>query len=398
MNEIKELNFINFLKILTKWRKFLFFNLLIGLIFAIILFFSLDKWYKASALIYPPTDQQVGSGISSILNSLPISALGINTGGTEQMTYIAILKSRTLALDIINKYNLKEFYEEETIEETLKDFWGDFDIQQTDENMISISYEYTDSIKAAEIVNYIILKLGKMSNSLMLQRAERTKGFLEKRYLKNLKDIDSISTELKDFQEKYGIIEFEEQTKALINSTAEIEAQIYLKEAELDAMRETLGENSVQYKTAKVSIESLKDELNKLKFNPKSGSASAFSSLYIPFEKIPSLGKKYFKLYSDLTIQGKLQEFILPEYEQAKLQLLKDKPSLQVIDYAVPPDKKSKPKGSFIVGGVLIIVFFLSLFIILIIEHLKWLKENDVKKFDDVTLIKNSLLNFFRKQ
>ena len=392
------LNFLNFLEILTNWKKFLIINLILALIIAIILSLILPKWYKASALVLPPKEEQTQGGIASLLNSLPVAALGINANSGNEMTYMAILKSRTLAIDVINRFNLRKFYKEKTLDETLRDFNSDFDIQLTEENMISMSYEYTDSITVATIVNYIVNRLGKISNNLMHQRAELTKEFLEKRYLKNKKDIDSISTELKNFQTKYGILDFEEQTKALINSTSQIEAEIYLKEAELVAIKENIGETSVQYKSSKVVLESLKAELNKLKFNPKETDKSAFSSLYLPFEKIPELGEKYFKLYSDLTIQGKLQEFIIPQYEQAKLQLLKDKPELQVIDYAIPPDKKSKPKLSYLAGGMILVVSIISILIILIIEHFKWLKINDFERYKHFKSIKDSWFNFSSKK
>ena len=391
-------NFLHFVKLLTKWRKFLVFNLLLAFIIALILSLVLPKWYKASALVLPPQEEQTGSGLASILNNLPISSLGINVGGGSEMTYMAILKSRSMAVDVINKYNLRKFYKEKTLEETLKDFSSDYDLQMTEENMISISYEYTDSVKAAKIVNFIVMRLGKISNNLMHERAELTKEFLEKRYLKNRRDIDSISTDLKNFQTKYGILDFEEQTKALINSTAQIEAQIYLKEAELVAIKENIGGNSMQYKSSKIALESLKDELDKLKFTPKSDYRSSFSSLYLPFQQIPELGKKYFELYTDLTMQAKLQEFILPQYEQAKLQLLRDKPELQVIDYAIPPDKKSKPKLSFLAGGLILIIFIISVLLILLIEHLRWLKEHENEKYNQILIIKNSWLKFFSKK
>jgi uncharacterized protein involved in exopolysaccharide biosynthesis len=47
--------------------------------------------------------------------------------------------------------------------------------------------------------------------------------------------------------------------------------------------------------------------------------------------------------------QQRILEFVLPIYEQAKIDEQKDIPVLLVLDKAVPPEKKTKPQRSLIV-------------------------------------------------
>ncbi len=392
----KEYTFLGFLKLITKWRKLFFSNIVIATAASVIISLQMPNWYKATSIILNFEDQNSGSGLSSILSSLPVSFLGPG-GGQNELTYVAIFKSRSMAYDVIEKYNLKDLYKRETMFETLRDFYSDYDVQLTEENMISVSYEYPDSVKVAEIVNYIVKRLGEINTKLKVQRAKETEQYIRKRYFQNLRDIDSLSREMEEFQKKYGVIEFTEQTKAIINATTEIEAQIVIQKAGLNALESKVGKDYPLYKIVQAETKSLEDQLNKLKFSEGDKLKEPFKTLFLPFNKFPELGRKYKELYTNLLLQGKLQEFLLPEYEQAKLQVMKDKPFLQIIDPAVPPDYKSKPKRSFIVIGFVVVAFVLSFLLVLFIEHIKWLKENDTEQYKALIQIKSKWFRPFRK-
>lgn len=383
-------SFLNLILLLTKWRKIFIINFIIVAALSLFISFLLPNWYKSTAVVLPPEGSSMGSGFASLLSNLPMGGLGLGGSSGSELTYMAILKSESLKRDVINKFDLQNFYETKTIYETMLAFDSDYDVQLTEENMIMISYEYKDSIIVAEIVNYIVSKLGQISTKLTLERAEDTKSFIETRYFQNLRDIDSLANEMKKFQDQFGVLELEEQTKAIINSIAGIEADVLIRRGELKAIEKNYGTNSPQYKFAKINLETLEEQFNKLKLGKAGNNNSPFNTLFLSLETLPELSQKYAKLYSEITLQAKLQEFLLPEYEQAKLQLLKKKPTLQVIDNAVPPDKKSKPKKAFvIIGSVLIALFFNFLFMIFI-EHLNWMKTNQPDEYSKVEAVKRS--------
>ena len=382
--EKQNMSFVRFLSILVKYKRSLFLNLFLIALISVIVSIYMPKWYKATAVVVPPAQNNSNGGFSSLLNNLPLSTFGINMGGGTEMTYMAILKSRTLAMDVISKFDLKKFYGKKTYEETLKSYYSDFDAMITEENMISISYEYTDSVKVAEIVNYIVNRLDEISNKLILERARKNFELAEKRYFQNIHDIDSLSILLEQFQNKYGVIEFYEQTKSIISAITDLEAKVLIKKAELDAIKENYGMESPQYKSAKIQLDSFDKQLSGLKTSNKNELKSPFSSLFIPLDKIPTLGKKYTEIYTNLLLQQKLKEFLVPQYEQAKMQLLKKEPTLQILDIATPPDYKSKPKRAFIVVIALFIAFLIHFTIILIVEKLNWLKLNRPDEFAEI--------------
>jgi uncharacterized protein involved in exopolysaccharide biosynthesis len=390
--EKNNFGFISFLDLISRWRMLFIVNFIVIAAASIIISFQLEKWYTATAVVIPPSDQQAGGGLASLLSTIPLASMGMGLSSGGEMTYMALLKSKSLATEVIDRYNLREFYEQETLEETFLSFYADYDAQLTEENMIAISFEYTDSVKVAEIVNFIVDWLGRRATELKIQRAEITKEFIEERYFQNLKDIDSAAVALQKFQTEHGIIEFEEQTKALINVNAEIESKIFLKETEAEVLRNAYGENSPQYRGAKNELDVLHRKLEELIKNKNEPADSPFSSLYVPFDKIPDLGKQYAALYSEYLIQTKLQEYLLPEYEQAKLQLMKDKPTLQVIDYAYVPDKKSRPKKAFVILGAVFVSSVIAFLFVLFLDRLRWMKEHDKEKYAALIKIKNMWL------
>ena len=81
--------------------------------------------------------------------------------------------------------------------------------------------------------------------------------------------------------------------------------------------------------------------------------------LFLRFEEVPEIGVGYARLYREVVLQEKIMEFLLPLYEQAKIQEAKDTPTVQVLDEAVIPIKKHRPKRAIMVVffGMLSVIF-----------------------------------------
>jgi hypothetical protein len=59
----------------------------------------------------------------------------------------------------------------------------------------------------------------------------------------------------------------------------------------------------------------------------------------------PGVGMESLRLYRDVAIQQKILEFLVPMYEQAKVEEQKDVPVLLTLDHATAPERKVKPNG-----------------------------------------------------
>ncbi|MFM8568525.1 MAG: GNVR domain-containing protein, partial [Candidatus Kapaibacterium sp.] len=83
----------------------------------------------------------------------------------------------------------------------------------------------------------------------------------------------------------------------------------------------------------------------------------------------------YIRMTAELEALIKLKAFLLPSFEQVKLDLNKLSPSLYVVDEAQAPQKKSRPKRSLIVLGAGIGAFFLACLIVLIQARIRSLRR-----------------------
>lgn len=80
----------------------------------------------------------------------------------------------------------------------------------------------------------------------------------------------------------------------------------------------------------------------------------------IQLDKTPNTSLHYLDAVRNLKYQEALWEILAKQFEMAKLDEAKDFPLIQVLDKAIPPEKKSKPKRSLIVILATLVAFFLA--------------------------------------
>jgi tyrosine-protein kinase Etk/Wzc len=327
-------SFLNFLGIVKNSRKFILTNFLVVTILAVIISFILPKWYKATASILPPKDQGLlnffSGGSSSLLKGLSsISKLG-NIGQNQgTYNYFAILKSYTAMEQVVTKFDLINVYDvsDHSLEKAIKELRDNATFDVTEDDNITVDVLDKDPARAAEMANYFVQVLNTMSIDLATREARSNREFIEKR-LQQVKDkLHSSEEALKIFQEKSGLMITPEQSSG-VSALAELYAEKTKKEIEIGIVEQTVSaDNAI--------LQQLKRELNE--FDKKLGA-------------FPQKGLETFRLFRDVLTQEKMLEFLIPLYEQAKINEQKDVPVLLVLDKAVQPEKKFKPKRTVIVA------------------------------------------------
>lgn len=384
-------SFIDFLTVTIKYRWFLFWFVFIITSSALSFALLSPKWYKATASVLPAekTDfLSAFSGLSALAKTFsPSKGLAALAGNTEFDKYIAILKSATMTSDVISKYKLREAYELENVEfeKVVKSYYSNLEIEVQDEGNLTISFLDKNPQKAAKIVNYMVAKLNEINTTLSVSNAMANREFIEKRYLQNVADINELEKNMQLFQEKYGVIAVPEQIESTIKSMSEIFFQQAEKEIALNVLKRSYGEDNPITQKAEIEVQEINKKINSLvgSGNPVNG-----SSLLIPFKKAPALANKYLKIYRDLEIQYKILEFVQPLYEQAKVEEMRNSPSVLVLDKAAPPENKSKPKGSLYALIGLVSSLVIGFFIVFTLELFQKIKLSSPSQYN---FIKESL-------
>ncbi len=358
-------DFFIVLKTLYGRRKLIIVNFIIVFVLSAVFSLMMPKTYRSRALIMPPAPQQDLGFLSALAGNIPFTRFNLGQGDYESMTFLAILNSRTVMENVINKFNLMEFYDSEKLEDAVKILRGNTGFDVEDEGTISIIVDVktgwfpwgkeneTVSQLVTDIANFFAEDLDSVNKRLKSEQARFQRIFIEKRYNENIQDLTEVEEEFKAFQEQHKMIALPEQMKAAIEAASTIQAQILASEVKLGVMEKTLSHQHPALERVKSEIAQLETQLKELE------SGSENEGFLPKFSEVPDLGIQLLRFERELEIQNTLFAFLTQQYEEAKIQEVKNTPTLQVLDRAVKPERKHKPKRA------LFVLFFSFLSVIL---------------------------------
>ena len=378
-----EINFLDHLLVILKRKRMIF--RIVGSVFilSIIVSLLLPKRYVATARILPP--QESGSLHSMVGGSLGVVAYGLlGVGSSSSDIYVGILKSCSVADRLIDKFNLLKIYHIKSMTQMyskLSDI-SSFDVDNKS-LIISISVEDRDPQMAAELANGYIEALDFIKKTVNITEEQRKRIFLENRRLKVKDDLIKAETDLKFFRQRYKLVSIDEQAKATIEGAANITAEIIATQTELEVLKDF----GTQKQNEAVMLQAKINELRKQLSIIESGGGE--NKFYIPFNEFPGLTVQLTRLMREFKIQENLFELLTNQYEMAKLEEAKDMDTILVLDKAIPPDKKMKPRRNLIVITCTFMALFASAFAAFICEFIEKKKIEDEERY--VALVRDFL-------
>ena len=385
-DETSAIVLIDFLSVIMKYRKFISRFIILVTVMTTVIALLLPKWYKSTASVFPAEKADLLGGlegIASLARSFsPTRALSSLSGNTETDRYIAILKSGTVLSAVIKKFDLVHVYDITTYpgENTVKELLTNVEFKVEDEGNLVVTVYDKDPQRAADMANYFVEMLNKISTELQVQNAHGNKQFIEERYMKNLLDLAAAEDSFKVFQKKYGVIALPEQTEASIKAAAEITGQLAFKEVQANVLRRTQSADNPALVAIQIEINEFRNKLSQMNsglHDPKNG-----MNVFVPFSKIPDLGSEYIRKYREVEIQYKILQFITPLYEQAKVEENRKTPSVLILDRAFPAERKYKPKVSIYVLLSFIISIAMALLMVFVYEWMQRLYALDSDRFN----------------
>lgn len=377
-----EINLLELLRVLVR-RRNLIIKLTVGTaVLAVVYSLTLTNIYTATAKVMPPPKDSGGGAAAALLGQLGgLGGLAAGLGGTTDL-YLGILKSRSVADAVIQRMDLMREYKTKTWDATRKTLEGAVKFQAGKDGIITVSADHKDPRTAAMLANTFIQELDRTSLRLNLTKAGTERNFLEKRLTVVKQDLKNAEDEMKTFQEKYKTIKADVQAAAAIEGVARLKAEIVTKEVQLAALRHSMTDEAPEVKSLLAAISRLRGQMSTMSGGGDGGNV-------IPgVGNAPGIGVEYVRRLREFKIQEALFEQLTKQYELAKINEARDSSSLQVLDEAVTPSKKSKPKRSLIVILATVTAFFGSIFLVFIQEYFSKMSAEDAAIIAD---IKNSL-------
>lgn len=337
---------LDLLIILAKSKK-----MILSVIFGVamlsgILSLLLPDVYTATARVLPP--QQSQSTAAMMLGQL--GGLAGLLGGPVGIKnpndlYVGILKSRTVADNIIGRFDLQKHFGEDTMVETRKEFARNSSITAGKDGLITVSFDSDDPERASAVANAYVEELEKLTQLLAVTEAAQRRLFFERQLRQAKNDLSEAEVALKVTQEETGLIKLDDQGRAIIEAVATLRGQIAAKEVELRAMRTFATEQNSDYVRVQQQLAGLRSELTKL----ERSRVSRDGDILLPTGKVPEAGLEYVRRFRDVKYSETIFELLARQFEAAKIDEAKDAAIVQVVDRAVVPDRKSKPQRVLIV-------------------------------------------------
>jgi len=333
MNNSENFNITTIIIFLFKKWKPIFIITFLAAVVSITISLLIDEEFKSSVVIYPASTSSVSKALLTDMSRAPKDILKFGEEEeTEQL--MQILHSDEIKATIIAKYNLMQHYKikpdaKYSKTKLLNEYDDKISFRKTQYQAIEITVFDTDNQTAAGIANDISSILDSVYNKVIKERAFmaleiiETQYQTEKIYIKQLEDSLSVLRGL-------GIFDYQNQAKTYT-----------------EAQTKALESGNVH--KAKLLQE-------KLDILAKYGSA------------YNSLSQQHEKEIEQLSL-------LKSKYEEANVDAYQNLPHKYIVNPAQVSEKKAKPKKSLIVIFSTISAFIFSVFLLLILDNFRSIKE-----------------------
>lgn len=305
---------------------------------------TLPNIFTASTKILPP--QQSQSTASAMLAQLGGGIAGL-VGGAAGLKnpndlYVAMLKSRTVANNMIQRFGLMKLWEIDI--EHPSDAYialaGVTKITSETDGTILIAVDDKDTKRAADLANAYVDELVKFTSVLAVTEAAQRRLFFERQFTLAKDNLAKAEAAARQALQTGGLVKVDDQGRAMVEATARLRGQITVKEVQIGAMRTFAADRNPDLQLAQQELVSLKRELAKVE-----GTGDTK-----PVSNGPSgQGSESLRFLRDVKYHEVIFELLARQFEMAKIDEAKDSPIIQVMDKAIEPDRKSKPRRSLIV-------------------------------------------------
>lgn len=309
--------------------------------------YTIPPTYVAKALLLPPSPQAPMGGAA--LQSL--GALANMAGGGSAKSsidqYVALMQSRSVADKVIATHDLQKVYGTRTMQETRESLAGSVTVVGgKKDGLISVEVEDTDPARAAAMANMFGSELSRLLTSINLNDARQRREFYAHQ-------IQEVREKFEAAQTALGSAVINESTlktepRLATDVYASLKAQISATEIRIRTMQQVMRDDAPDMKMERTRLNALKEALARQGSTSVSGASSDYVS----------------KL-RDFKYQETLLELLAQQFELARLDEGRSLATVQVIDKAVAPERKAKPRRVIMglatgVGALLLLMVFWS--------------------------------------
>lgn len=383
----KDVNILDLLAALNANKRLIVVSTLLLSAVALAFSFLLPKEYEATVQLLPPKDQKKGFGFADLIGSLPIPSLRLGEKGTPADIFVAVLQSEQVRRTMIEEFDLMQVYETKTMTDALETIEGQTTISKSEQGTIIITVLDESPQRAAAMTNRYVALLDTTNKRFARNTAKERYDFIRKLKGKEEIKLEEEMDRLQQFQADHNAISLEDQARAVIRAAADMQTSTM----ELEIQRLSLlaaGFTPDHSEVKKIERESIlwQQALGILRDGQKKTDETITTvpadlelklkeNLFLPLREIPQVAQEYALIEKDVAVQSALIRMLLQQEAESLIESNNTTSTVQVLDEAMVPEKKARPRRlliSFVAG---IISFFFTVFYTLGSVYLRALKE-----------------------
>jgi tyrosine-protein kinase Etk/Wzc len=298
--------------------------------------FLLPTWYKADAELLPPGEEETGLGLATILRGMALPGIKLPTQVTPGDVFMVVLQSRRINDQIVQRFDLMKRYKTKFMIDTVKELLRHAKFRLTQAGTIQISVEDRDPQRAADIANSYIEFLDRFTRESRMSKGRRTRIFVEERLNETKQELARAEQTLTEYQAHHKAIALTPGMSSAVEEGARLYAQRMALQVRLGVVE--------NYSTGGDEETQLRQQL---------------AALDHQLQQLPETGLELARLVRDVKALEQVFELLTAQYEDARISEARDVVSVETLDPATKPEKKSRPHrilmmaGAFLLSSVL---------------------------------------------
>lgn len=389
---------IDFLSIITKWRKILYFNIIFLTAISLILAFVLPKSYVAISTFIPTTSTILPSTYRELYYYIGITPTASRFGEVIGMSEIfaKFLGEEKILQKVIEKTNLMEKKKFKDLQKAYKWLKEKTKIETTPEGIVKISVSTKKDTLSVEIANSYIEALIEFTDELYYSYTKWKVKFLKEALEEARNRVITLADSLAKLKKKYNLFIVDREYAESYRVYADLKRQEIETEIKIKTLESYTPPENPQLKKLKEELSNIRKKIGEFETHKTPmGFGGIFGS---SIKTLPVAYSLLLRTETEYKAIESVFSYISQEYEKAQVEASSKIQMINILSKAKPELVEKFPKKSMIaVIGVFLAVIF-GIFLCFYFEFLE-----SIEKKEEFARIKELLYQFkkdltFRKK
>jgi uncharacterized protein involved in exopolysaccharide biosynthesis len=355
-----------------RWRLLLLAPLLAGALAAAATYVIRPTFTGRTSFLPPQSQQSIGSAALASFGALS----GLAPGGLRTPTdqFAALLQSDTVRNRLIDRFDLVAAYDVKLRHDARRVLAENTRISVgRRDGLITVEVDDHDAARSAALANAYFDELRTLASSLALTEAQQRRAFFEAEVKATRERLARAQQELQ--RSGFSALALRAEPRAAAENYARLQAQVTAADVRLQSLRRNLTDSAPEVMQQASLVSALRRELAQVE-RDSGGSGAA--------------DEQYVARYREFRYQETLLELLLRQFELARLDESRDGASMQVVDVAAPPERRTSPKRGLVTLSTVLLTALVVALLCVVQASMRALTSDDDSR-DKIAKVRQAL-------